>query len=163
MNPPVVSMVEPVADRWWTIDDTGSGDDFEITASAPAPCTRARLQTVASSIGRAAEEPSTSHPLLGGGTDATNAARVLITQAEDSCGDVIGTVTAGTYTDAAAYSRFRGGMNWGQERTVPPIGTPSSDGPRVSAAGCYDEWKVPLGHSMGSRDRSKRPPMAPSL
>ena len=123
-----------------TIGDTGTPpDDFDITAE----CT-GELYPGTTAVGSLRDWTG------GGGTinftsaawrwdGATNTARVLITQEEDSCGDVIGTVTAGTYTGAAAYLEISGWEDLGPgSHTVPPIGGASSgDGPLVSAAGYF--------------------------
>ena len=67
---------------------------------------------------------------------STNTARVLVTQSDNSCGDVIGTVTEGTYTGAATYIEISGWEDLGPgTHTVAPIGASSDSGPRISAAG----------------------------
>ena len=51
---------------------------------------------------------------------------------------MIGTVTAGTYTGAAAYLEISGWEDLGPGvYTVPPIGSPPGDGPLVRASGYF--------------------------
>ena len=130
------------------IDDTGVPDDFEITAACSESFSGSSSASGSIRDWTDGGPPITFTTAAWRWDSSMNTASVLITQSADSCGDVISEITAGTYTEAAAFIEISDWEDPGSgDITVYPLGESGSDGARISASSYYFNSETSEGSS----------------